>query len=193
MGKHTSHIGNAIETNNNREVAAIITFIKTPTIKADFNTGSGLMAALLQKIENAPGLVVRRPWFGFDKTHLDDFSERVPRHSFDPAEINTVFNTIRRNPQHGFYAGNAQEEADDIQAELNTPRATLTDIDLTQTQNPAVTIQMQVPFLRLQKFLTRAYQATEENGTAHMTHIRVASAPRFDNDQPRLGAFFSLE
>lgn len=192
MSKYKSNIGHAMATNNNREVAAMITFVKTPEIKREFNSGSGFLDSLLNTIQNAPGLIVRRPWFGFDQMAADDFNERVPRTTFDPEELKAAFENIMKRSARGVLAS-SEEPEDIIQAELKSSKTTLADIDLKEAKDPSEKIMIEVPFVKLQRFLTRAYKITEESGTAQMTHVRVASAPRFDNTQPHLKSLLSYE
>lgn len=192
MNTPTSNIGHAFATHNVREVAAMITFTKTPSIKANYNSGSGLLAQLLQSIEKAPGLIVRRPWFGFDKMLVDDFSDRVKKVILDSKDVSQEMARIQKTGRRVFPDPD-QEIEDDARIELSAAQTSLIRVDLSRSADPALDIRLKVPMEKLQKFLLRAYQATEHNGSAQMTGVKIAYAPRFDNSNAPVKELLSYD
>lgn len=175
-------------------MAAVVTFIKTPNIKANYNATSGILSQLLDQIERSKGLLVERPWFGYDKMSSDDFSDRVKSILFNPDDIMEELKRIRLSGARTVHAIAAYEEdKEDVLAELKRPATTFNQIDISNTADPVATLTMQVPYMKLQRFLIKAYKATESRGSAQMTKIKIASSPRIAPSAEHMEQFFSPE
>lgn len=186
-------IKDTLESGRTREVAAVLTLARLPKVKHDFET-CGDTLSVLKNIAETPSLILRRPWFGYDSIAFDKDVEGTQKKLFiAEREAAQIYELLQTNPTQAVNRARAEHISDDdVRAALDDQALKFIDLDLTKGE-PQETIQTQLPFDRLKKFLTRAFKATQANGSAQLLSVRVAHAPRLQNSVAKVRELLEMD
>lgn len=188
-----SIIRETLESGRTREVAAMITFARLPKIKQDFSNTVDV-AGMLQKIGAGQPFMLRRAWFGYDTfAHDLDIAGKQIQISIAERTAAEIYETLGVNPSAAINKARAQNISDDdVRAALEEPALSFIDLDLRKGA-PTETIQTQVPFARLKRFLSLAFKMTEKGGRAQMLNVRIAHAPRLNNGVAKVRELLAMD
>ncbi len=177
---------------DNREVGAMITYRVMP--KKDPHTTDELIdRSSISEIfglnagsEDNPGsLIVRRPWYGFDRSsyfdeELFDLSDTSIRQDDSLTRFGKLLNL-----GHDFKAVSsaferAQEDLPNLIAEGGVNQIHLRFKD---GEDPEKKIQAMVPLDKLRKSLMRFGRSLEKTARGSIEEIRIIDAPRFNDSR----------